>query len=321
MKIGPYELENKVMLAPMAGITDWPFRKVCKQMGAGWVVGEMSASIESVRQTSKSKLRAINLEEPDPRVVQIVGYCPEMMAQAAEYYVSLGACVIDINMGCPAKKVCKRLAGSALLSDLSLVSSILEAVVSHVNVPVTLKIRTGINLDQKNAVEVAKIAQLSGVAALVIHGRTRACLFKGKAEYDTIRKVKKAVSIPVVANGDINTIYDAKRVLAYTGVDAIMVGRAVQGKPWLLGQIAQYIHSGDVVAAPEISIQKDLVLTHLSDIYQHYGKALGVRIARKHIKWYMSQFESAGASIKDVVRLDCAKAQYQQVEAFYSARA
>lgn len=286
MDIGDIKLANPVALAPMAGVTDLPFRQLCRRLGAGYVVGEMLASDPIHRRSVKSRLRGVHREEPEPRAIQIVGWDPAILADAARYNVDQGASIIDINMGCPAKKVCKRDAGSALLADEMQVARILQAVVSAVDIPVTLKIRTGISPQRRNAVAIARIAEQSGIAALAVHGRTRACKYLGQAEYDTIRDVVRVVSIPVFANGDIDTPQHAEWVKQYTGAAGIMLGRGVHGRPWLPGQVATYLEHGRLIGPPDLARQRNIVLEHLSAIYTFYGGLRGVRIARKHIKWY-----------------------------------
>ena len=287
MKIGSYELPNNLILAPMAGVTDWPFRQLCVQLGAGMVVSEMMHSNPEFRDTTKSIWRATHNNECTPRSVQIAGGDALMMAAAAKYNVEQGAQIIDINMGCPAKKVCKLDAGSALLKNELLVSDILEAVVNAVNVPVTLKIRTGWDPQNRNGIRIAQIAEQSGIAALAVHGRTRADRFMGEAEYDTIKAIKATVNIPVIANGDINTAEKAKQVLDYTKADAIMLGRAAQGNPWIFREINHFLTTGEHLIAPSNTEVKNIMLEHLENLYSLYGNFMGVRIARKHIGWYL----------------------------------
>ena len=289
MNIGNHALTNNVFLAPMAGVTDLPFRKICRQLGAGMVVGEMTASDISLRNTAKSLFRRVHLDEPEPRCIQIVGWQPKIMAEAALYNVDQGASVIDINMGCPAKKVCKKLAGSALLSDETQVAKILEAVVAAVNVPVTLKIRTGVDPEHRNGVSIARIAEQSGIQLLSVHGRTRACKFVGEVEYETIKKIKQAVAIPVIVNGDLDTYVKTKNVLDYTATDGAMVGRAANGAPWFPGLLASFLKTGKIPEIPSVQTQWSIVLNHLEQIYSFYGNYRGVRIARKHIKWYLEK--------------------------------
>ena len=286
MQIGSYTLNNQLILAPMAGITDKPFRELCRSFGAGLSVSEMIASNPALRHTSKSLLRADFGDETGLRSVQILGTEPEQMADAARFNVERGAQIIDINMGCPAKKVCAVAAGSALLKNEDLVKRILNAVVSAVNVPVTLKIRTGWDKENRNALKIAEIAEQSGIAALTIHGRTRACKFEGFAEYDTIRLVKQHSTLPIIANGDIDSPEKAQQVLDHTNADALMIGRAAQGNPWIFQQIQQFLTTGQIVAKPSLDEVQRVLNQHLTALYDFYGNHQGVRIARKHIAWY-----------------------------------
>ena len=272
----------------MAGVTDLPFRRLCRKMGAGLVVSEMVAADPNTWSTRKSRLRVQFGDEPAPRSVQIAGYDPQMMAKAALFNVQLGAEIIDINMGCPAKKVCKRAAGSALLQNPELVKDILTAVVSAVDVPVTLKIRTGWDPRNRNAETIARIAEDSGVAALAVHGRTKACRFVGEVEYDTIAKVVEAVSIPVLANGDITDPQKAVSVLKHTGAAAVMIGRAAQGNPWIFNQINHYLKYGQPLAPPSMEECSQVMSEHLLALHGFYGETGGVRISRKHIGWYIN---------------------------------
>jgi tRNA-dihydrouridine synthase B len=299
MHIGPYQLENNLVLAPMAGISDRPFRELCKQFGAGLTVSEMVASNPALRKHKRTLLKADLNGETGLRSVQILGTDPEQMADAAKFNAQLGAQIIDINMGCPAKKVCSVAAGSALLRDEALVRKILDAVVNAVDIPVTLKIRTGWDLQSRNAVDIAKIAEDSGVAALTLHGRTRACKFNGQAEYDTIKKVKQSVRIPIIANGDINSAEKARYVLDTTGADAIMIGRAALGNPWLFFQANQFINFDKLVEKPTVEAIQHTLLDHLEKLYGFYGNISGVRIARKHIGWYFNHLKSISQNIKD----------------------
>ncbi len=286
MQIGPYQLKNNLIVAPMAGVTDRPFRQLCKAMGAGMAVSEMVASNSLLYGSEKTRRRANHEGEVDPISVQIAGADPNMLAEAAKYNVDRGAQIIDINMGCPAKKVCNVMAGSALLKDEPLVRRILEAVVGAVNAPVTLKIRTGWDRDNKNALAVARIAEYSGIQALAIHGRTRACGFSGEAEFDTIAEVKSRIGIPVIANGDIGTPQRVKEVLDYTGADGVMIGRAAQGRPWIFREISHFLQTGKMLPPPEVTEIHRVLVAHLHDLYGFYGEVTGVRIARKHISWY-----------------------------------
>ncbi len=293
MQIGPYTLSNPYILAPMAGISDRPFRILCKQYGAALTFTEMVASQPHLQKHRRTLQKTDYQDEPGLRAVQILGTEPEQMAHAAKVNVERGAQIIDINMGCPAKKVCSVAAGSALMRDEKRVDAILSAVVKAVDVPVTLKIRTGWDKQHKNALNIAKIAEQNGIAALTIHGRTRACKFSGQAEYDTIKQVKQAVSLPIIANGDIDSPQKAAFVKAYTGADAIMIGRAAQGRPWLFAQLSQ-THSD----RPDLNEIQQVLNTHLESLYSFYGKIGGVRIARKHIGWYFQHLGTLPAAWK-----------------------
>ena len=286
MQIGNHVLKNNLVVAPMAGVTDRPFRQLCKKLGAGLAVSEMVTSNSLLYGSEKTRRRANHEGEVDPISVQIAGADPQMMAEAARYNVDNGAQIIDINMGCPAKKICNVMAGSALLKDEPLVSQILKAVVSAVNVPVTLKIRTGWDKNNRNAVMIAKMAEDAGVQALAMHGRTRACLYMGDAEYDTIAAVKQAINIPLIANGDITTPEKAKYVLDYTGADAVMIGRAAQGRPWIFREIEHYLKTGTHLLPPTVEEIHTVMLEHINDLYGFYGELAGMRVARKHISWY-----------------------------------
>ncbi|WOJ92997.1 tRNA dihydrouridine synthase DusB [Congregibacter variabilis] len=286
LTIGPHQTANVVALAPMAGVTDLPFRRLCARFGAGLLVGEMVHSDPRLRESRKSQQRRRHDMEIDPRSVQIVGNDPHLMAEAARYNVSCGAQIIDINMGCPAKKVCRKAAGSALLADEPLVASILRAVVSAVSVPVTLKIRTGADPEHRNGPSIARIAEDAGIALLSVHGRTRACAFSGEVEHDTTAEIVKAIDIPVLANGDIRSADDARAVLAHTGAAGVMIGRAAQGAPWLPGLVANAIADGSS-AAPALATQYAVMLEHLKELHAFYGEFSGSRIARKHIGWYL----------------------------------
>jgi tRNA-dihydrouridine synthase B len=300
MQIGPYLLKNCLVLAPMAGVTDRPFRQLCKQMGAGLAVSEMISSNSLLWGSEKTKRRANHEGEIEPRSVQIVGADPQLLAKAAQYNVDNGAQLIDINMGCPAKKVCNVMAGSALLKNETLVSKLLEAVVTAVPVPVTLKIRTGWDKEHRNGVRIAQIAEQAGVQAIAVHGRTRACGFSGEAEYDTIAQIKATVTIPVIANGDIRSPEKAKYVLDYTKADGIMIGRAAQGRPWLFREIAHYLTTGEHLPEPSLTEIGDILLAHLDNLYQFYGEYIGVRIARKHLSWY-SKGQPQAAVFRDTI--------------------
>ena len=286
MRIGPHLIDPKVILAPMAGVTDKPFRLLCKRLGAGLAVSEMTISDPRFWNTSKSRTRMDHVGEPEPVSVQIAGTDPVALAEAARFNVDHGAQIIDINMGCPAKKVCNVLAGSALMRDPRLVALIVEAVVAAVDVPVTLKIRTGWDADHRNAPEIARIAEDAGIQALAVHGRTRDQQYTGTAEYDTIAAIKAMLRIPVVANGDIDSPEKARFVLDATGCDAVMIGRAAQGRPWILGRIAHYLATGESLPEPSLREVRDILLGHLEHLHAFYGEVSGVRIARKHLGWY-----------------------------------
>ena len=295
MQIGPYTIAPNVVLAPMAGVTDKPFRLLCKRLGAGLAVSEMTTADPRLWHTRKSRQRMDHSDEPAPISVQIAGYDALMLAEAARYNVDHGAQIIDINMGCPAKKVCNVWSGSALLQDEALVGRILDAVVRAVDVPVTLKIRTGWNRDNRNGLAIAKLAESAGIAALAVHGRTRADLYNGDAEYDTIAAIKSTIRIPVLVNGDIDSPHKARAVLAATGADAVMIGRAAQGRPWIFGEIAHYLATGTLLPAKRPDEIAAILLDHLDALYAFYGELQGVRIARKHLGWYAKDHtESAG---------------------------
>ena len=301
MKIGPYQLSNNLVLAPMAGITDRPFRNLCKQFGAGLAVSEMVASNPALRKHKRTLLKADHKGETGIRSVQILGTNPQQMAEAAQFNEQRGAQIIDINMGCPAKKVCSVAAGSALLRDEDLVKNILDSVVSAVNIPVSLKIRTGWDKDSRNAVKIAQLAEQAGIAALTVHGRTRACAFKGEAEYDTIKQVKQAVAIPVIANGDIDSVEKAQYVLSYTEADAIMMGRAAQGRPWFFEEIQYFFKTGEYMIQTDFNKIKTTLQQHLEELYLFYGDLNGVRIARKHIGWYFDHLGSLPSATKSKI--------------------
>ena len=286
MNIISHSNKYKIYLAPMAGITDKPFRDICRKMGAHVTVSEMISTNPALYQSKKTQLRMNHSDESTPRVIQIVGADPRMMADAAVFNISRGAEVIDINMGCPAKKVCNVMAGSSLLKDEKIVAAILSNVVERSTVPVTLKIRTGWNQDHKNALQIAYIAEQSGISLLTVHGRTRACGFKGNAEHDTVAEIKSHISIPVIANGDINSAEQALSIMLYTGADGIMIGRAAQGNPWIFTEINHYLMTGQLLARPSSQQIGRVLISHLRQIYDFYGEYTGVRIARKHIVWY-----------------------------------
>ena len=317
MRIGPYELKNNLVLAPMAGVTDRPFRLLCRAMGAGLAVSEMVSSNSLLYGSEKTKRRADHEGEPEPRSVQIMGADPVKMADAARYNVANGAQIIDINMGCPAKKVCNVMAGSALLRDEALVARILEAVVGAVDVPVTLKIRTGWDSQSRNAVTVARIAEQSGIQCLAVHGRTRADGYSGEAEYDTIRAVKQSVSIPIIANGDINTPEKARAVLDASGADGVMIGRAAQGRPWIFREIEHYLKTGNRMPEPEVTEIRDILLAHLHNLYAFYGERTGLLVARKHISWY-SKGQRHGAIFRQAVnQVETTAQQLTMVREFF----
>jgi len=316
MRIGPYTLSNNLILAPMAGVTDQPFRQLCKDLGAGLAVSEMVSANPQLWGSRKTRRRLDHGGEREPRSVQIVGADPRMMADAARYNVDHGAQIIDINMGCPAKKVCSSLAGSALLRDEDLVGRILDAVVNAVPAPVTLKIRTGWDPAQRNGIAIARIAEQAGIQALAVHGRTRACGFSGSAEYDTIAAIKSAVTIPVIANGDIDTPEKALQVLHHTGADAIMIGRAAQGRPWLFRMMRHYLETGILPPEPTTAEKCSIFLGHLQRLYEFYGEHTGVLVARKHIAWYSKGQTGSSACQQAINRATTITEQLRQVEAF-----
>ena len=320
VRIGPYTLPNQLILAPMAGVTDQPFRQLCRRLGAGLVVSEMVTSDVSLWNTRKSSLRMIHSGDAEPRSVQIAGGDPQMLAEAARRNVEMGAQIIDINMGCPAKKVCNKAAGSALMKDEQLVSAILQAVVAAVDVPVTLKIRTGWDRANKNGLTVAKIAEQCGISALAVHGRTRADLYTGEAEYDTIAAIKQAVSMPVFANGDIDSPHKARHVLQATGADGLLIGRAAQGRPWIFREVDHFLRTGQLLPAPELSEVERILLEHLTALHTFYGEVLGVRIARKHVGWYLATLPGAREFRAQFNRLDDTQAQVATVREYFSER-
>ncbi|MGX4676663.1 tRNA dihydrouridine synthase DusB [SAR92 clade bacterium H246] len=315
--IGPYHISCKTILAPMAGVTDLPFRQLCREMGAGLVVSEMVAADPSTWDTRKSRLRIQFGDEPAPRSVQIAGYDPQMMAEAARFNVAQGAEIIDINMGCPAKKVCKRAAGSALLQDPQLVDDILQAVVAAVDVPVTLKIRTGWDRQNRNGATIAKIAEQAGIAALAVHGRTRACRFVGEVEYDTIAEIVETVSMPVIANGDITSPQKAVAVLEHTGAAAVMIGRGAQGNPWIFNQINHYLDKGEQLAPPSIEEIGVIMARHLQALHNFYGEVGGVRISRKHIGWYSSELAGGKEFTQHFNKLESRTHQQEFLKQFF----
>ena len=321
MRIGPYTIAKNLVVAPMAGVTDRPFRQLAKRMGAGYAVSEMVASNPRLWSTEKSLRRIDHRGEVEPVAVQIAGADPAMLADAARYNVARGAQIIDLNMGCPAKKVCNAAAGSALLANEALVAAIVSAVVRAVDVPVTLKIRTGTDPQQRNALRIARIAEDAGIAALAVHGRTRACAFVGAVEYDTIRAVKAAVRIPVIANGDIDSPQKARQVLEYTGADALMIGRAAQGRPWIFREIRHYLDHGELLAPPTVVEARAEILRHLDDHYAFHGEAAGVRIARKHLHWYTRDLSGADAFRRAINATETVAAQVSAVRQYFDVLA
>ena len=322
MRIGSHLLKNRLVVAPMAGVTDRPFRQLCKKLGAGMAVSEMVTSNSLLYGSAKTQRRANHEGEVDPISVQIAGADPQMMAEAARYNVDHGAQIIDINMGCPAKKICNVMAGSALLKDEPLVARILEAVVAAAgNVPVTLKIRTGWDKEHKNALTILKAAENAGIQALAIHGRTRACAYTGDAEYDTIKAVKAEAKIPVIANGDITTPEKARYVLEYTGADAVMIGRAAQGRPWIFREIEYYLQTGRVMPLPEVAEIHAVLLEHVHDLYTFYGEVTGVRVARKHISWYTRGLVGASSFRQAMNLLATPEAQLFAVNEYFAQAA
>ncbi|WP_330947375.1 tRNA dihydrouridine synthase DusB [Thermomonas sp. LB-4] len=321
MRIGPHLIDPKVILAPMAGVTDKPFRLLCKRLGAGLAVSEMTISDPRFWNTSKSRTRMDHVGEPEPVSVQIAGTDPVALAEAARFNVDHGAQIIDINMGCPAKKVCNVLAGSALMRDPALVGRIVEAVVAAVAVPVTLKIRTGWSADHRNAPEIARIAEDAGIAALAVHGRTRDQHYTGQAEYDTIAAVKAMLKIPVIANGDIDSPQKAAFVLDRTGCDAVMIGRAAQGRPWLPGHVAHFLRTGEQLPEPAPAQVRGILLGHLEALHAFYGEEMGVRIARKHLGWYAKDRPENAAFRAVVNRAQTADEQLRLTRDYFDALA
>jgi len=318
MYIGSYQLSNNLIVAPMAGVTDRPFRSLCKYFGAGHAVSEMMTADKTLRMTKKSLYRANFDGELAPISAQIAGSDPEQLAEAARYQVANGAQIVDINMGCPAKKVCNKLAGSALLQDEDLVARILDSVVAAVDVPVTLKTRLGFLNGHENILRVAQRAEQAGIAALALHGRTREDMYLNTARYDLIKEVKQLLNIPVIANGDIDGPEKAKFVLDYTGADAIMIGRAAQGRPWIFREIAHYLKTGEHLAAPNIAEVKQVLLGHLDELYQFYGEYSGCRIARKHIAWYTKGLRSSNEFRQNMYKVETTHQQAKVVEAYFN---
>ncbi len=321
MQLGAHSLRNGLFVAPMAGVTDRPFRSLCRRFGAGMAVSEMVSSRPELRHTRKSRLRREHSGEVGPVSVQIAGADPVYMADAARFNVDEGAQVIDINMGCPAKKVCNVAAGSALLENEPLVGRILDAVVAAVQVPVTLKIRTGPAPGRRNAVHIARIAENAGISMLAVHGRTRACGFRGEAEFDTIAEVKRAVRIPVLANGDIASPEQAKLVLERTGADGLMIGRGAHGRPWIFREIAHFLATGEALPAPALGELRAVVLEHLEGLYVLYGEEMGLRIARKHLGWYLRPLPGGEAFRREACGIESAPAQLAAVERFFAGLA
>ncbi len=317
MYIGSYQLSNNLIVAPMAGVTDRPFRTLCKYFGAGHAVSEMMTADKTLRMSKKSLYRANFDGELAPISAQIAGSDPEQLAEAARYQVANGAQIVDINMGCPAKKVCNKLAGSALLQDEDLVARILDAVVAAVDVPVTLKTRLGFLNGHENILRVAKRAEESGIAALALHGRTREDMYLNTARYELIKQVKQLIDIPLIANGDIDSPEKAKYVLDYTGADAIMIGRAAQGRPWIFREIAHYLKTSEHLAAPDIAEVKAVLLGHLTELYAFYGEYSGCRIARKHIAWYTKGLRSSNEFRQNMYKVENTADQAKVVESYF----
>nr|WP_235937477.1 tRNA dihydrouridine synthase DusB [Marinobacter caseinilyticus] len=317
-KIGPYTLPNPLIAAPMAGVTDRPFRLLCRRLGAGLAVSEMVIADSSLWHTRKSRLRLDHTGEPEPRSVQIAGGDPDMLANAARVNAAHGAQIIDINMGCPAKKVCNKAAGSALMKDEGLVREILAAVVAAVDVPVTLKMRTGWDSEHRNAPLIARMAEDAGIQALAIHGRTRSDAYKGDAEYDTIAMVKSQVSIPVFANGDITSPQTARQVLDHTGADGLLIGRGAQGSPWIFREILHFLKTGEVMTPPALEEVEQILTEHLTALHEFYGDLMGVRIARKHVGWYLQSHDENKQYRKRFNAIDCAQEQQDSIQQYFA---
>jgi tRNA-dihydrouridine synthase B len=320
VRIGPYTLKNNLFLAPMAGVTDRPFRQLCRTLGAGIAVSEMVSSNSLLWGSEKTLRRADHTGEDEPRVVQIVGTDPEKMAEAARINVERGAQIIDINMGCPAKKVCNVMSGSALMKDAPLVARILDAVVKGAGAPVTLKIRTGWDSQNKNGSDIARIAEDCGIQSLAVHGRTRADLFMGEAEYDTIAAIKAAIRIPVVANGDISTPEKAAEVLRRTGADGLMIGRGAQGNPWIFREISHFLTTGTHLVAPPVNEVRDTLIAHLENLYEFYGEHLGVRVARKHISWYSKGLRGGAIFRNEINKVETRTEQMDMIRQFFDGQ-
>ena len=317
MHIGPYSIENPLALAPMVGVTDRFFRQLCRSLGAGYAVSEMLAANPALRDTRNSRMRGDFEGEVSPVAVQIAGSDPQWMADAARYNADRGAQVIDINMGCPAKKVCNKLAGSALLSHPRQVRLILEAVVSAVELPVTLKIRTGPNPSERNGLEIARLAQACGIKALAVHGRTRSDRFRGEAEYDTIRSICEAIDLPVFANGDIESPQKAAEVLEITGADGLMIGRAAQGNPWIFREIRHYLDTGELLPPPSPMEVLDVMERHLDQLHLSYGEHSGVRVARRHISWYLNGRPGSAPVRKRLMKTESAAEQFRLLRSYF----
>ncbi len=317
MRIGPYQLRNNLIVAPMAGVTDRPFRQLCRRFGAGHAVSEMITADKSLRLSKKTLRRSDFDGEPTPVAVQIAGSDPQELAAAARYNVEQGAQIIDINMGCPAKKVCSKLAGSALLQDEALVAKILQAVVAAVDVPVTLKTRLGFSNGEENILRVAKLAEECGIAALAVHGRTREDMYHGEARFGLIREVRQSIAIPLIANGDIDSPHKARAVLEETGADAIMIGRAAQGRPWLFREIAHYLATGEALPPPSLTEIRTVLLEHLAEIHAFYGEYSGCRIARKHIAWTTSGLAGSNAFRQRMYALESTAEQARAVQQYF----
>lgn len=318
MQIGGLQLSGPALLAPMAGISDAPFRRLCRDWSASLAASEMTTADARLWHTDKSRRRLDFGVDPAPHVVQIAGSEPAMMAAAARHAANLGAAAVDINLGCPAKKVCRRLAGSALMRDPELVARILDAVVNAVEVPVTLKMRTGWDPEHRNGVHIARIAEQAGVAALAVHGRTRACAYRGLAEYETIRQIKTAVSIPVFANGDVDSPKKAAHVLERTGADGVMIGRGAQGRPWLFLQVNTYLQKKILLPAPSLLERRDIVIGHLEAMYRFYGERTGLRVARKHLTWYATDANCPQEIRRHVVRAESTSEQMRITKKFFA---
>ena len=317
-KIGPYTLPNPLIVAPMAGVTDRPFRLLCRRLGAGLAVSEMVIADSKLWHTRKSQTRLNHEGEPEPRSVQIAGGDPQMLADAARQNAEFGAQIIDINMGCPAKKVCNKAAGSALMKDEALVRDILESVVQAVDVPVTLKMRTGWDRENRNALVIARMAEDAGIQAVAIHGRTRADKYEGNAEYDTIADVKSRISIPVFANGDVTSPEKARDVLRHTGADGLLIGRAAQGSPWIFREIQQFLETGRHMPAPELDEVENILTGHLQELHTFYGETMGVRIARKHVGWYLQSHDPGKQFRKGFNAINDALEQRDTIQRYFA---